>query len=214
YIISQHARQSLCKRFRPEVIDTMQVFSPLEGEACKDKNQVKAWFRELCNQISALYGVACIAEIFTLAKTGEHGGRITINIHGIEVTNIFTPDFFTAREYQDLVRLQRAQALQSGASVGRGEQSAPIDSIKKGFDWLLDKAATGLHVQRYKGLGEMNPDQLWETTMDASTRILSRVRIEDAVAADEIFTTLMGDQVEPRRDFIEKYALLAENLDT
>ena len=214
YMVSQHARQTLSKRFRQEIIDTLQVFGPLEGDACKDRDQVKAWFRAVCDQIGVRYGIVSIAEIFTLAKTGEHGGRITVNVHGIEVKNIFAPEFFTSREYQDLVRLQRAQILQDGASMARGEQSVPIDSLKKGFDWLLEKAAIGLHVQRYKGLGEMNPSQLWETTMDAGTRILSRVRIEDAVAADEIFTTLMGDQVEPRREFIESNALLAENLDT
>ena len=97
---------------------------------------------------------------------------------------------------------------------GPGKSNIPAGTVIEAVDWLLAEASQGLHVQRYKGLGEMNPEQLWETTMNAATRNLYQVNIEDAVAADEVFTTLMGDQVEPRREFIEAHALTVQNLDT
>ena len=214
YIASRIAQQTLNKRYRPEIISAMQSTASLSLEKCKDEDRVNTWFKNICDYITAEGGIKCRPEIFVTTKGDEYGGKITMQVHGVEITNIFSPEFFASREYQDLVGLYEQHTLAEGSRVERGDQAAKINSLKQGFDWLLEEAARGLHVQRYKGLGEMNPGQLWDTTMDARSRVLSQVRIEDAVAADEIFTTLMGDQVEPRRDFIEKNALMVENLDT
>jgi DNA gyrase subunit B len=100
-----------------------------------------------------------------------------------------------------------------GAYVVRGEAREDVGSFKQAIAWLLDQARKGQYIQRYKGLGEMNPEQLWDTTINPATRRLMQVRIDDILTSDDIFTTLMGDQVEPRREFIEKNALAVSNLD-
>jgi DNA gyrase subunit B len=97
--------------------------------------------------------------------------------------------------------------------VHRGKSEKEVSSFAEMHDWLMSESRKGRTFQRFKGLGEMNPEQLWDTTVNPETRRLLKVTIEDVVAADEIFTTLMGDEVEPRREFIEKHALDVTNLD-
>ena len=137
------------------------------------------------------------------------------NYHGNVQVSAMNKDFVESGDYQQIVKT--AQYLQGligkGASVKRGEKETAISEFKQALDWLLEDVQRNMAVQRYKGLGEMNPSQLWETTMDPKVRILLKVQIEDAISADEIFTTLMGDVVEPRRAFIEQNALIARNID-
>ncbi len=141
--------------------------------------------------------------------------RVVRLVHGIPETNYLPVEFFSGPDYERISALadKLDGLLEPGAYIARGERRTEVDSFAAAYDWLLTEARKGYQIQRYKGLGEMNPDQLWDTTMDPSTRRLLQVTIEDAVAADQIFTTLMGEYVEPRRDFIERNALEVENLD-
>ena len=143
--------------------------------------------------------------------------RLEVNkfVHGNLQCCVVDADFLGGGDYRQISRVSTMLAglIGQGAVITRGEKSQAVQTFKEALDWLLEEAKHGLNVQRYKGLGEMNPSQLWETTMDPQVRRLLKVQIDDAIAADEIFTTLMGDQVEPRRAFIENNALGVNNLD-
>ena len=145
----------------------------------------------------------------------SHRLMVSKMMHGNLQISYLDQDFQHSGDYAQIVKTAQVLEgfLKAGASIKRGDRSQPISEFKQAMDWLLDEVKRGLSIQRYKGLGEMNPEQLWETTMDPQVRRLLKVQIEDAIAADEIFTTLMGDQVEPRRAFIETNALGARNLD-
>jgi len=141
--------------------------------------------------------------------------NITMTSHGIKHKYLINKDLFVSPEYKKIADLgaKLNQFLKAGAYIQRDDKKFPIHTFGQAMTWLIAEAKKGQSIQRYKGLGEMNPDQLRETTMDPTKRCLLQVRVEDAVAADQIFTTLMGDEVEPRRKFIEMNALEVENLD-
>ena len=148
-------------------------------------------------------------------ETGTYRLEVNKYVHGNLQSCVIDKEFLASGDYRQIskVSVMLQDLLGEGATIKRGEKSQGVSTFKAALDWLLEEAKHGLGIQRYKGLGEMNPEQLWETTMDPTVRRLLKVQIDDAIAADEIFTTLMGDQVEPRRAFIEGNALGVNNLD-
>jgi len=147
--------------------------------------------------------------------TDSHRLRITRQSHGNVHVSFLEADLLESGDYAQLVKVGDLlrDLVGLGAKIKRGEKDASVQSFREAMDWLLAEVKRGMSIQRYKGLGEMNPSQLWETTMDPKVRRLMRVQIEDVISADQTFVTLMGDEVEPRRAFIESNALGVRNLD-
>ena len=153
-------------------------------------------------------------------RTERYRLLLSRKVHGNTKLSLIDSDFVHGADYESLAKASAAltNVLGTGATVKRGDpdktiKEASVKDFREAMEWLLSEAERGVSRQRYKGLGEMNPGQLWETTMDTNTRTLLRVQIEDAIAADQVFTTLIGDEVEPRRAFIESNALIARNID-
>ena len=182
-----------------------------------DVARMNEWAAQLIDRLNVRKSESSVYEAAIEAREdGEgYGVLITRRAHSVVRQARLTAEFFASPEYVALAEFgARVAGLFAGeAQVRRGERAQSVGDFRATMDWLLEEAKRGQHIQRYKGLGEMNPDQLWDTTMNPESRRLLQVRIEDAVAADEVFTTLMGDQVEPRRDFIEQNALDVLNLD-
>jgi len=217
YLTVKATMDRLSRRYHGELLEKIVYMPAFPQEGKSDKAVAETWFTELIQRLNADDTTAVRYEI-TLEDDAEHGGwlaRVNAINHNVGNERVMASDFFASSEYQNMMSLgeKLSDLLAEGAFVQRGERRADVNSFKQALDWLMREARRGQHIQRYKGLGEMNPEQLWETTLDASARRLLRVQIEDAVAADDVFTTLMGDQVEPRREFIETNALQVANLD-
>jgi DNA gyrase subunit B len=207
----------LSLRYDGPMLEKLITMSKLDEAMFEDPASIQLWIDELEGRLNTDLGISesCTLRIVNENEADEAGILLTRKIHGIGNERLIPFDFFSSVEYRKITELgsQLSDLLGADAYVKRGDKEQPVSSFRQALDWLMEDAKKGQHVQRYKGLGEMNPDQLWETTMNADSRRLLQVSIEDAVAADQIFATLMGDQVEPRRDFIETHALTVENLD-
>ena len=194
------------------------IYTPrITAEKCHDASFVDAWTKQLVEQLNAKeVGASQYSyEVEQHAELGLNLPKILVRTHGVTHEFALSVDLINSKEYAKLASLSEALdgLIEEGAYIQRGERTQLVSSFVDALNWLIKESRRGLTRQRYKGLGEMNPDQLWETTMDPETRRMMQVTIEDAVGADQLFTTLMGDQVEPRRNFIEENALKVANLD-
>jgi len=207
----------LSRAYPARVLKQMLRNDILTVDDLKDEQKVRHWVERLGEglDIDTRTGTKYS---FRVARDEERNlflPAVTLHVHGIPTDYVFGHDFFMSASYAAIARLAETLdgLIEPGACIQRGERKQAILSFEGALSWLMKEAQRGLNIQRYKGLGEMNPEQLWETTMDPATRRLMQVTIEDAVAADQIFTTLMGDDVEPRREFIQTNALEVTNLD-
>tara|TARA_B100001094_G_scaffold332855_1_gene406884 strand:+ start:421 stop:2835 length:2415 start_codon:yes stop_codon:yes gene_type:complete len=208
--------ERLSRRF-PEVLLEQLIYEKrLAASDLLNQNSVELWVNSFVNKLAenetdgALYS-------YNLQKNelGECFPQITIRQHGVDRHYIFNKDFIDSSDYDKIATIGEAikDIIEKDGYVKRGDKIYEAENFIDALEWLMSESKRGLYIQRYKGLGEMNPDQLWETTMDPNTRRMLQVSINDAIAADQLFTTLMGDQVESRRDFIETNALNVLNLD-
>ncbi|MFN2119452.1 MAG: DNA topoisomerase (ATP-hydrolyzing) subunit B [Anaerolineales bacterium] len=208
----------LARRYDAVMMRQLMAMAALDEAALRDPAFIEGFVVSLQQGLSgngaggARYDVSFGRD----ARSDGHEILVVRNHHGMISESRIDTEFVKSAEYRNLAKLgTRLQDLFAAgtATVQRGERKTEVEDFAGALEWLLAEARKGQNIQRYKGLGEMNPEQLWETTMDPSVRRLLRVSIEDGVAADQVFTTLMGDQVEPRREFIEQNALRVSNLD-
>lgn len=207
----------LSRRYHEAVLWTLVNMDTISSDVLDDRAQAEAMAEVLQTTIRSRHNgvVKFTVSVTELGEEGKLGFDIERAKHGSFFQTRLTREFLDSSEYQSLRTLGQRLAESVGTTpiVARGDKEEVVDSFQAAMTWLMAQARKGFTIQRYKGLGEMNPDQLWETTMDISRRRLLQVTIDDAVTADDTFTTLMGDQVEPRREFIEKNAFAVGNLD-
>ena len=204
------------RRYDERLLDQLIYMPAVSATEFERADWMRDWTRDLALHLNGLSDSPRSYRV-ELKQVDDHPTRVTVSKteHGSVTEKALPKEFFESAEYRRIVDLGKTLAglIGDGAYIKRGDVREDIGSFKQVMTWLLDQARKGQSIQRYKGLGEMNPEQLWDTTINPATRRLMQVRIEDILASDEIFTTLMGDQVEPRREFIEKNALAVSNLD-
>ncbi len=207
----------LSRLYSVEVLWQMAYLYRLGVDEMKDEEYVSAYTLALEERLK---DASQKGSIYTTAVRKDQERQLYYPVvkllaHGVENETEYHHEFFASGEYRSITEMGSTlgSLIEEGGYIKRGEKTLETRDFIEGLDWLMAEARRGYSIQRYKGLGEMNPDQLWETTMDPDVRRMLQVTVDDAIAADQIFTTLMGDHVEPRRDFIEENALSVANLD-
>jgi DNA gyrase subunit B len=205
------------RRYDRRLLEQLLAMRPVGEQQFADAAWLEGWVTELEARLNADGSLVHSYKLAVRRNEAGEAERVDVSRteHGVTTEKHLQPEFFQSAEYGRIAELGTTLTdfIGAGAYVARGGERQEISGFPEAVTWLLDQARKGQAIQRYKGLGEMNPEQLWETTINPEVRRLLQVRIEDAVAADDIFTTLMGDAVEPRREFIEKNALYVTNLD-
>jgi DNA gyrase subunit B len=216
YVEVQAIVRRWARRYDERFLEQLLYVPVLSTDAFDRVDTLRDWCRHLEQRLNTLDDVS---RRYRVTVENMSGGGHRVNLqrleHGLTSEKHIPREFFDSAEYLRIAELAHtlSDLMGPGAFVQRGEDRQEVASFKVAINWLFEQAKKGQSIQRYKGLGEMNANQLWETTINPETRRLMQVRIEDVVAADDIFTTLMGDAVEPRREFIEKNALQVSNLD-
>ncbi len=217
YLEVMETIKRLSRRFPSSVLEAFIDLSKISTQDLQNKSNMEQWLKHLENYLieHSSNGHSYALSLVEDKENKAYIPEVSITSHGVANAYRIGYDFFASNEYASILSLglELKDFLEPTAFVSRGDKRQSISSFKQALNWLMEEAKRGQQIQRYKGLGEMNPEQLWETTMDPSIRRMLEVKIEDAIAADAIFTTLMGDNVESRREFIETNALLAGNLD-
>ena len=214
---TKHTITRVSRQIPEEILEQMLYSSLMSKEDFANKERVEQWAKELNEMLDAQLDNGSIYSVEVEQDSERHIYYPCFHVrqHGIDKAYPFNYDFIQSSEFAQISKLNKSinGLMEEGAYVKRGEKIKPVDTFEQALEWLMNESKRGQYIQRYKGLGEMNPDQLWETTMDPETRRMLKVTIEDAIAADQLFNTLMGDHVEPRRNFIEDNALKVSNLD-
>jgi len=217
YLAAKNIIHRLSRRIDINILQQLINIQGLSKENFNNNEQVQGYADKLLKSLDK-YKLSGVYYSANVSEDDENNLELTItkNLHGLDHDYVLNNSFFNSTDYEHLASLGNKldSLLEENAYIERGEKQSQVETFDQVIEWLFSEARKGQNIQRYKGLGEMNPDQLWDTTMNPETRRMLQVRIEDAVSADEVFTTLMGDQVEPRREFIEANALTATNIDT
>lgn len=207
----------LSRRYPQNVLEQMLYLPALQAEQLLNKEETFSWIEQLRQRLNDLNipGVEYHLSVQENPEQGHFVILVNMLLHSVEHHYLLTRDFFASREYKSFSDFSKKlrNIIVPNCYIQKGERRVAISDFKTVLASLIEEAKKGLTIQRYKGLGEMNPSQLWETTMDPMTRRMLQVKIEDAVAAEQMFTTLMGEQVDPRRVFIVDNALQVSNLD-